>query len=233
VTSQRFRVTFRKGERVRYISHLDVLRYWERAIRRAGLPLAYSQGFTPHPKIAFASPLPLGFIGEAEVMDITLDEVIANARLRSALAGESTADLTAVEAVEISPTGPAPQAVLLWADYAVDLQDIDVATTARNVTGFLDSKSFDWTEERKEKPKTYDLRAAVARLSVADGASGCPRISMRLQADQALTARPEQLVEALFPGATAGVYARTGLVLDDPSQARDLWRRKGRFDQWP
>ncbi|MGH2634098.1 MAG: TIGR03936 family radical SAM-associated protein, partial [Tepidiformaceae bacterium] len=69
MSTQRFRVWFRKGERVRYISHLDVLRAWERAIRRTGLPLSYSQGFTPHPKIAFASPLPLGFIGECEVMD--------------------------------------------------------------------------------------------------------------------------------------------------------------------
>ena len=233
VTSQRFRVTFRKGERVRYISHLDVLRYWERAIRRAGLPLAYSQGFTPHPKIAFASPLPLGFIGEAEIMDVTLDEVIDNARLRSALAGESTVDLTAVDSVEISPTGPAPQAVLLWADYAVDLGGMDFATADARSSEFLGVKTFDWTEERKEKPKTYDLRAAVAQLRVVDGPSGDPRVEMRLQADQALTARPEQVIEALFPSATAGVYARTGLVLDEPSQARDLWRRKGRFDQWP
>lgn len=233
VTSQRFRVTFRKGERVRYISHLDVLRYWERAIRRAGLPLAYSQGFTPHPKIAFASPLPLGFIGEAEIMDVTLDEVIDNARLRSALAGESTADLTAVEAIEVSTAGPAPQSVLLWADYAVDLNGMDFATADERAGQFLGLKTFEWTEERKEKPKTYDLRAAVAQLRIVEGDSGGPRLEMRLQADQALTARPEQVLEALFPSATAGVYARTGLVLDDASQARDLWRRKGRFDQWP
>lgn len=233
MSAQRFRVIFRKGDRVRYISHLDVLRYWERAIRRSDLPLAYSQGFTPHPKIAFASPLPLGFIGEAEVMDVTLDDVISPEAFRTKLASESTEDLTAITAEEVSATGPAPQAVLLWADYAVDLPDVELADAAEAVASFMALETFEWTEDRKEKPKTYDLRAAVASASATVGANGATRIAMRLQADQALTARPEQFVDALFPCAAVGVYSRTGLVLDDPSPARDLWRRKGRFEQWP
>jgi len=233
MSAQRFRVIFRKGDRVRYISHLDVLRYWERAIRRSDLPLSYSQGFTPHPKIAFASPLPLGFIGEAEVMDVTLDEVTSSESFRSKLASESTEDLVAISAEEISPTGPAPQAVLLWADYAVDLPEVDPTVAAEAIATFMARDSFEWTEDRKEKPKTYDLRSAVASAAAVATVNGCPRIAMRLQADQALTARPEQFVDALFPGAAVGVYSRTGLVLDDPSQARDLWRRKGRFEQWP
>ncbi|MCJ7498310.1 MAG: TIGR03936 family radical SAM-associated protein, partial [candidate division Zixibacteria bacterium] len=65
-------------EEVRFTSHLDVLRTFERAIRRSGIPIAYSEGFHPHPKIAFGPPLPLGFISEAEYLDLQLAEPFSN-----------------------------------------------------------------------------------------------------------------------------------------------------------
>jgi len=86
MTVQRVRIFFAKRERVRYISHLDVLRYWERAIRRAGLPLSYSQGFTAHPKLQFAGPLPLGYLAEREVVDVSLDERVPLSEIAGRLA---------------------------------------------------------------------------------------------------------------------------------------------------
>ena len=71
---QRLRITYRKDGPARHVGHLDVMRTWERAIRRAKLPLAYTQGFSPHARIALAAPLPVGTIGERELMDIWLDE---------------------------------------------------------------------------------------------------------------------------------------------------------------
>ncbi len=229
---QRFRVTFEKGERVRFISHLDVLRFWERAIRRAELPLSYSHGFTPHPKIAFASPLPLGFVGRAEIMDVTLDEVTSPEAFAAAMASQSTPDIHMRHAHEVPPGGPAPQAVILWADYAVDLVDVEPSSARARVEAFLCAETWMWTEERREKDKTYDLRAATASAAISE-MDGRTTLAMRLQADAALTARPEQLVAALFPDRQVGIYARTGLVLDEPSVARDAWRRRGRFEQWP
>lgn len=225
---QRFRVLFRKGERVRYISHLDVLRYWERAIRRADLPLSYSQGFTPHPKLAFASPLPLGFIAEAEVLDVTLDERVEADALRARLLPETTEDLAIVGISEIALTTLAPQAALLWADYRADVEGVDPRSAKQVVDAFLACSEFMWTEEKKERSKSYNLRDAVASLEVAP-LDGGTRLSMRLQADAALTARPEQLVLALFPGAVPTVITRVGLVLEEPSPARDAWRRVGQY----
>ncbi|MCC7362744.1 MAG: DUF2344 domain-containing protein [Dehalococcoidia bacterium] len=226
--TQRFRVWFRKGDRVRYISHLDVLRYWERAIRRAGLPLSYSQGFTPHPKLAFASPLPLGFTSEAEVMDVTLDERVPLDDFRARLAAETSADLRLVDATEIAPNAPAPQSLLLWADYTVDLPCTPLAAAAEAVAALLARESIPWTEEKKEKTRTYDLRTGVATM-VAEQLDGGSRLRMRLRADAEMTARPEQVLAAMLPGVDPGSIARTGLVLDEPSPARDAWRRKGRF----
>lgn len=227
--TQRLRVWFRKGERVRYISHLDVLRYWERAIRRAGLPLAYSQGFTPHPKLAFAGPLPLGFTSEAEVMDVTLDERVDLAEFRERLARQTTEDLEFVDAVEVPLSTPPPQALLLWADYRVDLPSLPVEKAEAGVSDFLARTEFEWTEERKEKSRTYDLRANVASLA-AEPLDGGTRLTMRLRASQDMTVRPEQLLAAIFPGHEPASICRTAIILDEPSPAREAWRRKGRFE---
>lgn len=225
---QRFRLLFRKGERVRYISHLDVLRYWERAIRRAELPLSYSQGFTPHPKIAFASPLPLGFVAEAEVLDVTLDERVDPEVFRARLLPETTGDLAIVSISEIALSTPQPQAVLLWADYQADINALDPEEAATAAGEFLARDEFTWTEEKKDKSRSYNLRQAVASLSAAP-IDGGARLAMRLQADAALTARPEQVIAALFPGLIADVITRTGLILEDPSPAKEAWRRVGQY----
>ena len=213
---------------MRFISHLDVLRYWERAIRRAELPLSYSQGFTPHPKIAFAAPLPLGFTAEAEVMDVTLDERVPIDEFRARLAPQTSEDLRLVDAVEIAPTTPAPQSLLLWADFAVDLPEVDPVEAEKACTELLARETIPWSEEKKEKTRTYDLRSGIATLA-AEPLDGGSRLRMRLRADGEMTTRPEQVMAAMLPGHEPGPIARTGLVLDEPSPARDAWRRRGRF----
>lgn len=225
---QRYRVWFAKGERVRYISHLDVLRYWERAIRRANLPLTYSQGFTPHPKLAFAGPLPLGFISEAEVMDVTLDDRISIEEFRLRISGEATDDFTVSHVEEVAMTTPSPQALVLWADYRVDLPGIPGDDAIARVVTFMALDEFTWTEERRERERTYDLRGAIATLSAAS-IDGGARIAMRVRTDADLTVRPEHVVEAIFPGAELGTIARTAIVLDEPSPAREAWRRRGQY----
>lgn len=81
VARSKVRLRWSKGEEVRFTSHLDVLRAFERAIRRSGIPIAYSEGFHPHPRIAFGPPLPLGFVSEAEYLDIQLTEPFSNGHL--------------------------------------------------------------------------------------------------------------------------------------------------------
>ncbi|MGH2608898.1 MAG: TIGR03936 family radical SAM-associated protein, partial [Tepidiformaceae bacterium] len=213
---------------VRYISHLDVLRFWERAIRRAELPLAYSQGFTPHPKIAFAGPLPLGFVGERELMDVTLDERVPVADFRARIAEETSEDLGLVDVAEVPLSSPAPQASVAWGEYRVDLVDVPAAQAADTVREFLAKTEVPWSEEKKEKTRSYNLREVVAMLAAAPSEAGTT-LTMRLRADQEMTGRPEQVLAALFPGAECGVIARTAILLDEPSPARDLWRRRGQY----
>ncbi len=81
--THRLRITFAKGEAIKYTSHLDLARAWERSLRRAGVNLAYSGGFNPRPKLQLAAALPLGHTGEAELLDVWLEESV-----RSGGAGE-------------------------------------------------------------------------------------------------------------------------------------------------
>lgn len=227
MTAQRLRVRFRKGERLRYISHLDVLRAWERSLRRAELPLAYSQGFTPHPKLAFASPLPMGFASEAEVMDVTLDERVPLPEFVRRLSEQTTEDLALLSAEEVAPNSPAPQSAMLWADYRLSLP-VEPGAAAETVRGFLERDSFPWTEERGERTRQYDLRKACAWLRTKP-VEGGTEFEMRLRSDQELTARPEAIVAALFPGQEAPLITRIDIVLDEHSPARNLWRRIGQY----
>lgn len=227
MTQQRFRVRFSKSERVRYISHLDVLRSWERSLRRAELPLAYSQGFTPHPKLAFASPLPLGFVSEAEVMDVTLDDRVELAEFTRRLSVQTSSELAVLAVEEVPLTATAPQAAMLWCDYRVQLE-VDAAAANTAVDAFIARESFIFREDRGDRVREYDLRKACAWIRVAPTETGA-QLEMRLQADQEVTARPEAVVAALFPDHTAGLICRTNIVLDDPSIARELWRRNGQY----
>ena len=67
---QRLRVRFSRGEELKFISHLDTMRLWQRALKRAEMPLAYSEGFNPHPRLSMAAPLQIGVTSEAELMDV-------------------------------------------------------------------------------------------------------------------------------------------------------------------
>ena len=96
------------------------------------------------------------------------------------------------------------------------------------IDGFNRRETLPWREERGERIREYDLRAATAWLRCRP-ADGGVVLSMRMQADQVLTARPEALAAALFPGAECGPIARDGIVLDERSQARELWRRYGQY----
>lgn len=230
MSAQKIRLTYRKGSRLRFLAHLDVLRALERAIRRAGLPLAYSEGFTPHPRLAFAGPLPLGFEGVAEIVDITLNERLPVREAVERISDCSSEDLRPISGVEVPLRAPSPQAVARWADYRVDLPTVDPAEAAERVESFLEASSFEWTETRQNKRRTYDLRSLVGWIISGDTAAGeGVRLTMRLAAGNEATARPDQVVAALFPGADATGYARLRILLEEHSPARRAWKRTGQY----
>src|SRR5439155_22251773 len=225
---QRLRVTFARGEEMKYITHLDLMRFWERALRRAELPVAYSEGFTPQPQISLAAPLPVGTTSDAELMDVFVTERIAPREFLAKAAAQLPAGIAVVAAEEVGLALPSVQADVRFAEYEVTVSGADRDDTERKIDAFLTASSVPWEHRRQEEVRSYDIRALVESIDVADGSDGELRLRMRLRSDSSGSGRPEQVVAALGLPAPQRIH-RTKLVLAGTSPAREAYRRRGRF----
>lgn len=239
---QRIRVTFGRGESAKYITHLDLMRCWERALRRAELPVAYSEGFSPHAQIAMAAPLPVGTTSDAELMDVFMAERTAPNMLLQQLAPQLPNGITTVSAEEVGMALPALQADVRFAEYLVDVAS---AGSDRAVEGevwslaigtdveaaierMLAAERIPWEHKREDDVKSYDLRPQVASLELASREGGGARLRMRLKNDSSGSGRPEQVVAALGLPAPVLIH-RTLLVLAGTSPVREAMRKHGRY----
>lgn len=189
----RLRITFSKQGALRYTGHLDLHTLLERAARRANLPLAYSQGFHPTPKIQLASALPLGFSSRAEMMDMWLTTECELSQIRADLQSTLPRDIQILNMEVVDDRAPALQTQLIAAEYEATLTE-----PASNLTSRLAALSEAASLPRERRGKTYDLRPLIESLEAApaDG-SGRGRIFMRLTAREGATGRPEEVLSAL------------------------------------
>lgn len=211
----RVRVSYARGEALRYVSHLDMQLVWERALRRAEMPMAFSQGFSPRPRLHLASALPLGFLSQCELADFWLELPHGSPTPDlSALAADIKRcappglDLQRAELVPLSL--PALQMLVESAEYiAAPLDALDASLLVQSVAGLLAANSL--PRERRGKP--YDLRPLVEALEVREGSNGCVVLFMRLSARQSATGRPEEVLAALGLDSTTFRVERTRLYL--------------------
>ncbi|MFN3980887.1 MAG: TIGR03936 family radical SAM-associated protein [Caldilinea sp.] len=200
---QRVRIRYGKGEAIKFISHHDEFRLWERALRRANLPLLYKQGFNPQPHIQFAAPLGVGITGDNELLDIILSPPTPTAevveRLRAALPPGVT--LHAVD--EVSLTATALQNLIIGADYTIILfaepDEIAAGLIEGRIEALLQRETI-WRErERKGRRYTYNLRPLIFELRYLgyDVAAEEHRIFLRVQMRSGATGRPDEVVDAL------------------------------------
>lgn len=210
----RYRIVFGKQGVLRYTAHLDVLRMWERTLRRAGIPLRYSQGYNPRPQIQFAAGLPLGVESEAEVMDIWLegeglpapDDVLG--RLRVTLPEGLTVDSVS----EVDERGPALQMLTRAAEYiAMPGQGIEWDDLAQRVDDLMAQD----TLPRKRRKKTYDLRPRIHTLEVLPKQPTSLRMVLSLSQEGG-TGRPDEVLDALgLDPLSARMTRRTILFADE------------------
>ena len=165
-----YRIKYAKRGRIRFISHLDVKRAITRTLMRANVPLAYSQGFNPRPKISLGPPLPLGYESNCELADIFLAENMPEESLRRTLeaAMPKGLDLVGVERV-LSDSTKLSQASS--AHYVVELPGEEVADNADSlVRVFLEKESVIIERVRKDTVKIVDIRHFVTEATVAEEA---------------------------------------------------------------
>ncbi|MCG0288314.1 MULTISPECIES: TIGR03936 family radical SAM-associated protein [Streptomyces] len=161
---QRIRLRYTKRGRLRFTSHRDFQRAFERALRRAEVPMAYSAGFTPHPKVSYANAAPTGTGSEAEYLEIQLTEARDPEKLRALLNESLPAGLDVIESVEARTSGLADR--LQASVWEIRLDQVARADAERAAAAFLEADTVEVERRTKNGLRTFDARAAVARLEV-------------------------------------------------------------------
>ncbi|OGN73136.1 MAG: hypothetical protein A2X25_11400 [Chloroflexi bacterium GWB2_49_20] len=209
----RLRITFSKSGTLRYTGHLDLHRIWERTCRRAGIPLSYSQGFHPQPRISLAAALPLGFIGQAELVDLWLDQDEDLNQILKDLQAAAPPGLMLTSIQSIDPQQPALQTQVNSADYEVVFLDpVDPLHVTSSLTGILSCVSI----PRQRRGKDYDLRPLLKSLElIRTDNENSPILTMRLSVSPSATGRPEEVLAELGFSPENTRITRTRLILDN------------------
>jgi len=193
---QRLRVRYAKRGPLRFTSHRDFARAFERALRRADVPMAYSAGFSPHPKISYAGAAPTGVASEAEYLEIGLARVCEPDVLRAELDAALPDGLDIVDVVEAEAPGLAER---LEASYwRISLPDVDPAAAEAAVAALLAAESVQVERKTKDGTRTVDARAVVLSLGVAEtGDSGPCAILDVVMRHTTPAVRPDDVLTAL------------------------------------
>jgi radical SAM-linked protein len=231
---------YRKAPEVRWISHLDLKRTLERAMRRAGLELELTKGHNPHPKISYGPPLPLGATGEAELLAFHLEEGADPNAIKERLSGQLP------PGIEIAEVWAVPGYKKKETFGEVDLAEYVITVTGRidaeqvreGVGKLLESEAL-MVQRGGERPeREVDLRPLIHSLEVAEVSEREVTLRARLTTGSHGGARPQEIVQLLGLEANDNVvrYHRTGVFASAEATAprpRGVWRRWGRSRTGP
>jgi len=193
-----------------YTSHLDLVRVWERTLRRARLPLAYSGGFNPRPKLQLAAALPLGHTGGAELLDIWLDESLPVENFARALAPVLPDGLLVSQVRQVILKEPSLPAQIVAAEYHVTVEWSEPAEVVQvRIEQVMAAPEL----AHERRGRQYDLRPLIERLWLERAGEGEVVLGMQLAARAGATARAEAVLEVLGMGEAFAHYHRQRLLL--------------------
>jgi len=206
--TQRLRVRYAKRGRLRFTSHRDISRAVERAVRRAGIPVAFSGGFTPHPKISYAGAAATGVASEAEYLEIGLTATCDPARVRADLDAALPPGLDIVDVVPVragrgdAPVKPSAFAERLEAsEWRIRLDGVAEGDAAAAVAAFMAAESIEVERLTKKGRRRFDVRAAVSACELdrrAAEAADAPCAILRMVVRHSTPAvRPDDILTGL------------------------------------
>lgn len=222
----RLRIAFRKEGRLRWLSHLEVLRAIERTVRRSGLPIAVTQGFSPHMKIAFGPALPVGTAGRREYADIWLTRYTVAEEALDALSASAPHDLAPFEARYVNAKSPSLTAALTIALYEIRAHGEEIEKTAVHAALERVLGRGELSVEHKGKTKVFDLARSVPKDVRVEAVDGGVAIELPVRMGPEGSLRPEALLRAAL--ADAGIEAsavhttRLDLLVEDE---KEVWSR--------
>jgi radical SAM-linked protein len=209
---QRVRLRYTKGEPVRYISLLDLMRLWERAIRRARVPVAYSHGFNPRAKVALACPLPTGVTSVVEDIDLFLVARMDPGALLRTLNRVLPPGVQVTAAEDVSLNTPALQSLRASAEYRARVVWSAAASELEaRMANLMGAEQIKRTRDRKGQAVEYDLRPLIERVWLVGRSHEEWLVGMRLRSGPEGSGRPDEVLSALELLNGASGVERTGI----------------------
>ncbi len=209
---QRLQLVFSKQGPTRYIGHLDLARTLERSLNRAQIPLAYTQGYNPRPRLNLATALPLGFTSECELADIWLLELVDPRLALEAMQEKMAPGIYIHDITEKDLRAPALQTLVTEAAYSVTITDqIEIDDLNQHIAGLLSASKV----MRERRGKVYDLRLLVLDLESILDDEGRIVLNMTLMQQPGKTGRPDEVLLALDLDPLAAHIHRTRLIMAD------------------
>ncbi len=227
----RVRVKYKKGDTVRFLSHLDVARNMRMALKRAKWPVAITRGYSPKMRVSFYSPLPVGTSGEEEYLDVTLDKngitdfiqakakgvghLLSNSDILAQLAGALSNALPkgfAVCELVVVHNGQKPfESQIQGSLYRTEIEEVTADTLSSSIEAFLAEKQVLFEVQRPKESRTMDLRDFVESISLIPGSSPAT-LFMTIRHDNGRTVRPQWVIDSL---SRFGMDINTGEVIVD------------------
>jgi radical SAM-linked protein len=199
----RARFRFTKAGKVRFLGHRDLARVLERGLRRAGVPVAYSEGFSPRPRLSFGLALPTGFESDAEYFDADLQGDVDPAGLLGPVSDALPPGIDLTAAMAVPPGAGSLQQLVTGCSWRLELLGAPVAAVSASSRRLLDATALPLERQRKGKTATVDVRPQLRSLRV----EGPTVDGVALLADldtEPVAVRPSELVELLGGTASLG-----------------------------
>lgn len=212
---------FSKEEAIRFISHLDLLRTIQRCFRRANIPIAFSQGFNPHPILSFASALSVGLTSQAEYFDVLLDKDIDPRMFVKDMNRFLPNGITILDAMIIPLSYPAPMSIIQKAEYSVELIGLQEQVEITDYIYKLINRDEIIIERENKKGKQFmDIKPYIDKLYALSLLSDKITLIMLVTSNSTITVKPEYVIKSLCREASINIdniqiqYHRLGLFIN-------------------
>ncbi len=195
---QRIRVTYGVNGPLKYVAVLDMMHIWGRLLRRAEVPIAYSQGFHPQPKLQIAAPLPVGYSSEYELIDVFLTQKQELPDIYRATKAQTPRGLEILDTENIPLSAPAAQATMREAIYRVRIwTDKKTAVLKQRIQSLLSKTEIIRQRSKKDEIVEYDLRPLVHNIEYNHTKEGYHQLRVRVRCSPRGAGRPEEIVDEL------------------------------------
>ncbi|MCL2052715.1 MAG: TIGR03936 family radical SAM-associated protein [Lachnospiraceae bacterium] len=198
------RIKFSKYGVMKFIGHLDLMRFFQKAVRRAGIDIAYSGGFNPHQIMSFASPLGVGIISNAEYLDIGLNEDVADINeIKYRLSAQMVEGIRIIAVAKLEENAANAMASVAVAGYTVIFSDkvvLPIDWTGQ-FEAFLQKETIIYTKRTKKVVREIDLRPLIYEAEIYAKAEMCAEnrgIYLLINAGSAESIKPQFVIEAFF-----------------------------------